>query len=195
MLITSKGQLAVETLEPLFTQIEAQSTYDEPNRASIYKETWHVWYTDCPPPSDGKLGPFQGSAEQDITPSGSNAYNNILRLPPNSGDNEWLTVVLRGIWEDWDGIELDSSNNDDASVSTLKKNEDWGSKFWKVTFLSLEFSLFGNLLKSIDFPPNTARVWRTTFLDETTKIVRASKTGRKDDESVFYMKRTERPSP
>lgn len=189
MIIDSKGNIAVESLEPVFAQIEAHNSNAEPNRSPLYKGIWHVWYTNCPPPSNGKLGPFQGSAEQDITPVGSNTYNNILRLPSHSGDNEWLTVVLRGIWEDWNGIELDS---DSDVLGSKTEDMDWGAAFWKVTFKKLEFSLFGNQFASIDFPPDTARIWRTTYLDETTRIVRAGRTGRKEDESVFYMKRSPR---
>lgn len=197
LIIQSKGSVPIETLEPLLASIETQSTYKEPNREPNFKGTWHVWYTNCPPPSNGQLGPFQGSAEQVIAPTGD-SYKNVLRLPPHCQDNEWLTVVLDGIWEDWDGNELQDGNApvsvSASSAGAQPTTEDYGAKFWKVTFLRLNFNLFGNRILSKDFPAGVARVWRTTYLDEDTKIVRAGRTGRVDDESVFYMKTSQRPS-
>ena len=195
-MIQSNGKVSVDVLEPILARIEATNTYDEPNRSQTYKGQWYTWYTNCPPPSNGQLGPFQGSSEQEIPLTG-NSYDNILRLPPNS-ENSWLTVTLEGKWEDWNGILLDDDNNDDGSSSSGNNTneEDWGAKYWKVTFLRLNFSLFGNKVFSQEFPPNVARVWRTTYLNDTTgtRIVRAGQTGRIDDEYVFYMKRTPRPT-
>ncbi|CAB9518026.1 expressed unknown protein [Seminavis robusta] len=197
IIVTQGKAAAIHLLDPIFEQIESQNTVEAPNRDPNFKGRWHVWFTDCPPPSNGQLGPFQGSAEQDIVAQG-NEYNNILRLPSNSRDDQWLTVVLDGIWEDWDGKELSDGDDSDSSTggsfSTPLEGTDWGAKYWKVTFLRLNFSLFGNLLLSKDFPAGVARVWRSTYLDDDTKIVRASRTGRPDDESVFYMKRSVRPN-
>ena len=107
-----------------------------------------------------------------------------------------MTVVLDGIWEDWDGIEIKEGEEAtvESSPSTNSTGQDWGAKFWKVTFLRLNFNLFGKRVLRKDFPAGVARVWRTTYLDNDTRIVRAGGTGRVDDESVFYMKRSPRPS-
>jgi hypothetical protein len=202
LLIQSNGEVAIETLEPMLERIEAKNTVQEPNRDPSFKGRWHVWYTNCPPPSNGRLGPFQGSAEQDISTSSEgqqgDAYNNILRLPANSKDGQWLTVVLDGVWEEWDGNYLPDDDHDDGTtwVEAIgpQKDQDLGASFWKVTFLRLNFNLFGNLVFSKEFPARVARIWRSTYLDDDTKIVRAGRTGRADDESVFYMKRSIRPT-
>jgi len=202
LLIENNGDVAIEQLEALFKAVENQNAYKEPNREAIYKGTWHVWYSNAPPPSNGQLGPFQGSAEQAIAGRGD-SYKNILRLPPNSKDDVWLTVVLDGIWEDWDGIEIIADGNNEVSVATETSapvnddgaDQDWGAKFWKVTFLTINFSLFGKNIFSQKFPAGVSRVWRTTYLDNDTRIVRAGRTGRVEDESVFYMKRSPRPLP
>jgi hypothetical protein len=192
LMIQSNGKVGIETLEPLLERIEAKNTVQEPNRDPGFKGRWHVWYTNCPPPSNGQLGPFQGSAEQDIAMEGDGeAYNNILRLPANCNDGQWLTVVLDGLWEEWDGNHLSAGTLVEAAPN---KDQDWGARFWKVTFLRLNFNLFGNLVLSKEFPARVARVWRSTYLDDNTKIVRAGRTGRADDESVFYMKRSIRPT-
>ena len=195
LIIDNRGDVSIEDLDPLLEAVESQNTYKEPNREEIYKGTWHVWYSNAPPPSNGQLGPFQGSSEQAIATQGD-SYKNVLRLPPNSKDGEWLTVVLDGIWEDWDGIEIKEGEEAtvESSPSTNSTGQDWGAKFWKVTFLRLNFNLFGKRVLSKDFPAGVARVWRTTYLDNDTRIVRAGRTGRVDDESVFYMKRSPRPS-
>ena len=143
-----------------------------------------------------------GSSEQEIAMTGD-SYKNILRLPPNSKDNEWLTVVLDGVWEDWDGqtliddeapsaLSTRQQQKKEATIDTAK-DQDWGAKYWKVTFLRLNFNLFGNQLISKAFPDGVSRVWRTTYLDQNTRIVRAGRTGQSDDEYVFYMKRSPRP--
>lgn len=200
MLVDKNGKVGIEVLEPYLKAVESRNTYKEPNREANYKGTWHVWYSNAPPPSNGQLGPFQGSAEQAIAIQGD-SYKNVLRLPPNSSDDAWLTVVLDGIWEDWDGQEIQENGVENAAAATAaadtgsksRNDPDWGAKFWKVTFLRLNFILFGKQLLSKDFPAGVARVWRTTYLDDETRIVRAGRTGRVEDESIFYMKRTPRP--
>lgn len=191
-MIQSNGKIDINDLEPYIERIENVNAYSEPNRSPTYKGQWYTWYTNCPPPSNGQLGPFQGSSEQEI-PSQGNSYDNILRLPPNSKDS-WLSVTLEGIWEDWNGIMLDADESTDGNK--VNDSQDWGANYWKVTFKRLNFRLFGNKVFTQDFPPNVARVWRTTYLDDETgtRIVRAGQTGRTDDEYVFYLKRTPRPT-
>lgn len=196
-IILSAGSVNIKELDPLLLSIERYNTFEEPNRSSMYKGKWHVWYSTAPPPSNGQLGPFMGSSEQEIAPTGD-SYKNILRLPPNSKDNEWLTVVLDGIWEDWDGQVLEDKEapyaGDEYTLPDQSSgNKNWGAKYWKVTFLRLNFSLFGNQLISKEFPEGVSRIWRTTYLDEVTRIVRAGRTGLPEDEYVFYMKRSSRP--
>lgn len=200
-------------LEQLFQQLEEKSSpmddsmptptvttkriVREPNRSKQFFGEWYVWYTNCPPPSNGKLGPFQGWASQMVYDSGTHSYENRLCVPPQ----DWLTATLVGIWEEWDGQFLD-----DKLPSALREPEDsivggggpvapdWGANHWKVTFQTLQIRLWKNLVWKTIFPSNTARIWRTTYLDDQIRIVRAGKTGRIQDEVVFYTKRIPPPS-
>lgn len=76
------------------------------------------------------------------------------------------------------------------SRSTISKNvsPDYGASNWLVTFQSLSIKVLGVQLFEKRFDA-TQRVWRTTYVDEETRIVRAGRTGRKEDELVFYMTR------
>jgi hypothetical protein len=170
---------------PLISQLEALSgDKEEPNRSPDFLGEWHVWWTDCPPPSNGQLGPFTGTSEQMIGDTTAAAYQNILRVPPN----DWLMAVLDGIYEDWDGTRLDGQDKNPTTEVM-----DWGARHWKVTFLKLTISVFGFPLIQNDFPPDTARVWRTTYMRDGVRVVRAGKTGRLEEEMVFYTKRQPKP--
>jgi hypothetical protein len=187
------GENPITWIDQLETSTSATTVTDQPNRAPGFLGTWHVWYTDCPPPSNGKLGPFQGTAGQAIEGSDTRAYKNLLSVPPN----DWLTAVLEGVWEDWDGALLDDAaaqgETKATNGETSPKNLDWGANHWKVTFLNLRISIFGFPLFTKEFPAGTARVWRTTYLDDDIRVVRAGKTGRVQDEVVFYTKRSPPP--
>ena len=132
---------------------------------------------------NGQLGPFTGTSEQEIGDATSSSYQNILRVPPN----DWLKAVLDGIYEDWNGRVLDAP--DELMTPAL----DWGARHWKVTFLRLTISVFGFPLIQKEFPPDTSRVWRTTYMADNVRIVRAGKTGRLSDEVIFYTKRQPKP--
>ena len=83
------------------------------------------------------------------------AYENILAVPPES----WLRVRLRA--------RYDVLRDVDASGST-----------WKVTFETVKlraFQRFDVFEKS--FPGDaTTRIWRTTYVDDSLRIVRAART-------------------
>lgn len=180
----ARGQ---EDPEPWLCRLEELNSSREPNRDQGFLGDWHVWYTDAPPPSNGRLGPFQGTAAQHIDDAMTRSYQNLLAVPPN----DWLTATLDGRWEEWDGVYLDG---DEEYAAAVDKNMDWGAAHWKVTFLRLRISLFKKFdVVNKEFPPNTSRVWRTTYLDDGIRIVRAGKTGRVEDEMVFYTKRTPPP--
>jgi hypothetical protein len=195
------GENPAPWIDRLEISTSATTVTDQPNRAPGFLGTWHVWYTDCPPPSNGKLGPFQGTAGQAIEGPETKAYKNLLSVPPN----DWLTAVLEGVWEDWDGALLSTSTSKDEDVAAQgglseaitekisTENSDWGANHWKVTFLNLRISIFGFPVLTKKFPASTARVWRTTYLDDDIRVVRAGKTGKVQDEVVFYTKRNPPP--
>jgi hypothetical protein len=170
-----------QNTDSLLQRLENLNEVDAPNRSPQHAGLWYVWYTDCPPPSNGKLGPFSGSSQQFIPPEG-NGYQNLLNV------NDWLTATLDGIWEEWDGQLLEESSTD-AENDTRESCRDWGADHWKVTFIRLQIAFFDLPLFTQTFPAKTSRIWRTTFLDDDVRIVRAGRTGRRQDESVFYTKR------
>jgi hypothetical protein len=144
------------------------------------------------------------------------SYQNLLKVPPN----DWLMAVLDGVYQDWNGIPLQKTNDKldgqssktataastTSTTSTSNGNSastDWGANHWKVTFIKLTIYLLGFPVFSKDFDQETSRVWRTTYMDNNNndnnsdsssiRIVRASQTGLLQDEVIFYTKR--RPSP
>jgi hypothetical protein len=163
-------------LEAAFQKLEENFTLDEPARSPLVEGSWIVDYTTAPPPSNGQLGPFKGIARQ-VVNLGDGTYRNLLSVPPN----DWLTASLDATWTEWDGVYLD----DTKEVSSL---QDAGGSCWKVTFESLTIRLFGIPLFTKIFD-GVERVWRTTYVDDETRIVRAGRTGREDDEMFFYMTR------
>ena len=62
---------------------------------------------------------------------------------------------------------------------------DFGATCWKVTSVELRIALFGFMVMRQHFSAGTSRIWRTTYLDDEIRIVRAGKTGRPQDEYVF----------
>lgn len=173
--------------EVLLQQLETFNKLEAPNRSPQHNGLWYVWYTDCPPPSNGKLGPFSGSAQQFIPMEDGNGYQNLLNV------NNWLTATLDGVWEEWDGQLLVADATDEERDARKRASRDWGADHWKVTFITLQIAFFGFPLLTKTFPSGTSRIWRTTFLDDNIRIVRAGKTGRLKDEVVFYTKRTPPP--
>jgi hypothetical protein len=179
---------------PSIERLESVESLEEPNRAPQNFGQWEVWWTNCPPPSNGQLGPFfQGTVSQVIPYNDpGHQYQNLLRVPPN----DWLSATLDGVWEEWDGKYLtseDMSDQDTKAVAT-----DHGANSWKVTFLTLRIDLklwerTFSILKQT-FPANTSRVWRTTYLDDEVRVVRAGKTGKRSDEVIFYCRRTAPPA-
>ena len=164
---------------------------------------WIVLYTDAPPPSNGQLGPFKGVAKQVIDLQ-KGTYKNELYVGGSGIDedeNAWLGAVLEATWKEWDGVYLDN-DKDDASVTTASaattsssdssnnnNNIDHGATTWRVDFVSLTLSIFQLPIFTQKFKEGTARTWKMTYLDGDTRIVRAGKTGRGEDDWIFYMRR------
>jgi hypothetical protein len=182
----------VTELEKSFEELESHCTFKEPARSPLVQGNWIVEYTDAPPPSNGQLGPFKGVAYQEVDLE-SGRYANILRVPPN----DWLMAILEASWKEWDGVLLKDAcqvtNDVDDSVANVQSDDiivDHGATCWVVRFESLTIRLFGIPIFTQKFE-NTQRVWRTTYVDESTRIVRAGRTGRRQDEMLFYMTRSD----
>ena len=146
------------------------------------------------------MGFFKGIAKQVIDLSGRR-YRNELYVGGSGVDGDegaWLTAVLDAKWEEWDGIYLDSNEDKDNNSggtshdvleSTAEQNIDHGATTWKVDFESITLSLFQVPLFTQQFKAGTSRTWKMTYLDDDTRIVRAGKTGRGEDDWIFYMRR------
>lgn len=169
-------------IENALQQLEEQCTLKSPANSPLVDGSWIVDYTTAPPPSNGQLGPFSGIARQVVSLDGG-TYRNLLAVPPN----DWLTALLDATWEEWDGTYLDDDESSPLQ-DTMNTAPNIGGSCWKVTFESLTIRLFHIPLFSQKFH-NVQRIWRTTYVDDDTRIVRAGRTGRQDDEMTFYMTR------
>mmetsp|Transcript_26596 Transcript_26596/g.30933 ORF Transcript_26596/g.30933 Transcript_26596/m.30933 type:complete len:304 (+) Transcript_26596:68-979(+) len=216
-------------IEPLIQELEAQCPFSEPARSSLMGGKWIVDYTNAPPPSNGKLGPFVGVARQMIDLD-EGTYVNYLSVPGDDLSKEWLSAKLEATFTEWDGTILkddriedntygdesgddkDESVEENELVATPKENDmfksfmsmlsgntsstnkntndkpDYGAENWKVSFESIKIELFGIPIVTKKFE-NTFRIWKMSYLDEETRIVRAGRTGKDIDNMVFYMSR------
>ena len=163
---------------------------------------WIVLYTDAPPPSNGQLGPFLKGVAKQVIDLQRGTYKNELYVGGRGVDedqNAWVSAVLEATWKEWDGVylDLDTSENDTSSGSSSdndcndssSKTIDHGATTWRVDFVSLTLSIFQLPIFTQTFQEGTARTWKMTYLDDDTRIVRAGKTGRGEDDWIFYMRR------
>lgn len=155
VIISGDGFEAIERrareLERAYETTTSSSTSDV---QALSNGTWRVAFTNAPPPSNGMLGPFKGESFQ-VVDAASMAYENILAVPPES----WLRVRLRARYE--------ALRDVDASGAT-----------WKVTFETVKlraFQRFDVFEKSFTGDATT-RIWRTTYVDDNLRIVRAART-------------------
>eukprot|EP00957_Ditylum_brightwellii_P211853 15366677-Ditylum_brightwellii.AAC.1 len=79
-------------------------------------------------------------------------------------------------------------STDTKESTSISKKPDYGATSWRVTFDSLTIRFFGIPIVTKKFE-NTARVWRMSYLDDDTRVVRAGQTGKSEDDVVFYMTR------
>lgn len=129
----------------------------------------------------------------------------LLEEKNAKGNKEWKSGVVEV--DDDTNMELDDSRDNAGSAmnqspleSVLsifgggkKKDDgkilDYGGTSWKVDFKTITISVFGIALLKNTFPDATARVWKMSYLDDDTRIVRAGRTGKSEDDVVFYMVR------
>lgn len=213
---TDKGRSSVVThaqrsqILSELSNLESLCPLSEPARDRRMDGPWIVLYTDAPPPSNGQLGPLKGVAKQVIDLK-RGTYKNELYIggSGSEGDeNAWITAVLEATWKEWDGVYLDhdddlkSSKSSSPVLSTnleqqqqetsrVTLEEDYGATTWRVDFISLTLSVMQIPIFKRSFKAGTARTWKMTYLDDDTRIVRAGKTGRDEDDWIFYMRRGE----
>jgi len=98
----------------------------------------------------------------------------------NIGADQGQTSPLDGLLETVRGFFPGVSSEGRKPV------EDYGASCWKVDFRSLSIKLLGIEIFQKKFE-DTARIWKMTYLDDETRVVRAGATGAGDDDFVFYM--------
>lgn len=175
-----------ERIHSLTSKLETMCPLSAPARDPRMDGPWIVLYTDAPPPSNGQLFIWKGIAKQVIDLAGGR-YRNELYVGGkgvNEDQNAWLKAVLDASWEEWDGVYLDGSG-DKAPGSNF------GQSTWKVTFESITITVLDVPIFTQQFKSGTARTWKMTYLDDDTRVVRAGKTGREEDDLLFYMKKSQ----
>lgn len=157
-------------IDALICNLEALNPTADPAQSPSVEGTWRVRYSTAPPPSNGQLGPLRGAAIQSLDLRAGVYANEIL-----IGSDEakpWLSAVLIAGWKDMeDGVN------------------------WMVNFKTITLTLFGMFdLFTIKFDEGTSRMWKTTFLDGDTRIVRAGVTesegkrmGKSSDLEDYYI--------
>ena len=151
---------ARQRIDDAVQELECINPTDSPGLSEGMGGNWVVRYSDAPPPSNGVLGPFLGMAYQNIDLE-KETYENLLKV---GGNEAWLRASLIATWDVLDGTR------------------------WKVYFQSLSISLLGVVLFSKRFEDVT-RIWKFTYLDEHTRVMRAGRTGRDEDDVLFFMER------
>jgi len=147
----SATDVQVREIDALVRDIEKMNPTKNPSQSDSVEGTWRVIFSTAPSPSNGKLGPFLGSALQSVNLD-TGIYANELLLGPNE-NAPWINACLLADWDD-----IGDGNN------------------WKVNFRNITLSLFGVDLFTKDFDEGTSRIWTTTFLDSEVRIVRAGLT-------------------
>ena len=143
---------------------------DNPWLSAVLDATWTEW--------DGTLLVDKGGGDKwrDAVVELDNENNDIdVRIKSEEGTKSSLPLLDNFL------SMLGGLNNDS------KATPDYGATSWKVDFKTLSIRLFGVELFQQTFPEDTARVWKMTYLDDDTRIVRAGRTGNAKDDVVFYM--------
>lgn len=147
---------------------------------AILDATWKEW--------DGTL-----LVDADSGGGGKKWRDAVVELDDNNNNNNSNNE------EDDDDDKFESTENFlDSLLSSVFRNKnknkvetipDYGATSWLVGFKTITIRLFGIPIFNQKFPKDTARVWKMTYLDDDTRIVRAGRTGNTNDDVVFYMVR------
>jgi hypothetical protein len=100
-------------INSLVQSLESLCPYEEPARRPEMEGKWIVDYTTAPPPSNGKLGPFEGIARQ-IIDLDDGTYVNYLSVPGDV-EKEFLSAKLEATFEEWNGELLKDDTITDVS--------------------------------------------------------------------------------
>jgi hypothetical protein len=161
-------------IDSLVQSLESLCPYEEPARMPEMEGKWIVDYTTAPPPSNGKLGPFEGIARQ-IIDLDSGTYVNYLSVPGDI-EKEFLSARLEATFEEWDGNLLpddqineanSESDDDDVPTDTVSKEPPMPTKL-----LQSISSIFQRQDESIQksAPDYGANSWKVDFKTLTIKL-------------------------
>ncbi|GFH52162.1 hypothetical protein CTEN210_08638 [Chaetoceros tenuissimus] len=88
------------------------------------------------------------------------------------------------------GLITSFFNGKASADQNNERSKDYGADSWKVDFKTLTIKAFGFKLVEKKFDEGTSRVWKMSYLDDSgTRVVRAGRTGKKEDDVLFYMSR------
>ena len=118
-----------EKIDSLVQTLESLCPFEEPAREPEMGGRWIVDYTTAPPPSNGKLGPFEGIARQ-IIDLDKGTYVNYLSVPGDI-EKEFLSAKLEATFEEWTGellkddrIKDDADDNSGVEDIVVPESED-----------------------------------------------------------------------
>jgi len=141
--------------------------------SAVLQATWEEW--------DGSLLEEKNAKGNKEWKSGVIELENDQN--PESDDSNGKALMKQSPLESFLSIFSGDKKKDD------EKTLDQGATSWKVDFKTITIIFFGIPLLKNTFPDDTARVWKMSYLDDDTRIVRAGRTGKAEDDVVFYMVR------
>ena len=164
-------------INSLVQELESRCPFPEPARSPLMGGRWIVDYTTAPPPSNGKLGPFEGIARQ-IIDLDAGTYTNYLSVPGDI-EKEWLSARLEASFEEWDGvlleddrslsdeseIEQSSSLQEEASVSVGTPESNWFDSI--ISIFNTDSNKSNTPLLSPDYGKEN---WKVDFKTLTIKV-------------------------
>ena len=161
-------------IDSLVQSLESLCPYEEPARMPDMAGKWIVDYTTAPPPSNGKLGPFEGIARQ-IIDLDAGTYVNYLSVPGDI-ENEFLSAKLEATFEEWDGELLkDNRIQEDQDETTTDiddiepEEEPPATKNWLQSITSI-FEPQQKQLSQKTKPDYGADSWKVDFKTLTIKL-------------------------
>jgi hypothetical protein len=159
-------------INSLVQSLESLCPYEEPARMPEMEGKWIVDYTTAPPPSNGKLGPFEGIARQ-IIDLDDGTYINYLSVPGDI-EKEFLSAKLEATFEEWDGELLkddkvtdDNSGGDSVVPGTVSKEPPASTNWLSSISPIFQSQQQRNQKSTLDYGANS---WKVDFKTLTIKL-------------------------
>ena len=160
-------------IDSLVQSLELLCPYEEPARMPEMEGKWIVDYTTAPPPSNGKLGPFEGIARQ-IIDLDKGTYVNYLSVPGEI-EKEFLSAKLEATFVEWDGsllkddrIKDDTDDNSEVDDSVPEDQSQSPANWFQSISSIFEPQQQQQNQKSV--PDYGADSWKVDFKTLTIKL-------------------------